>query len=128
MPRSCPRCKRAWVKDRVPVEVEEEVSQEWMYKAPIGSVVEGSETSYRGCTICAGLDDDTEGPYVWMKEAYCLRHFIDMVGAFDKTYVYKKPDPVGELATTRGTYREHVQRSQDTYEDSLPVPEFRPEP
>ena len=128
MPRSCPRCKRAWTKGRVPVQVEVEVSREWLLKPPVGSVVEELEGVYKGCPVCSALDEDTEGPYVWMGQAYCLRHFIDMVMAFDKSYPYRKPDPVGGLATARATYLQHLQGSQDLYEDTLPVPEFRPEP
>lgn len=129
MPRCCPRCKRGWTKGRVPVEVEEEVSQEWLFKLPVGSVVEDLEGGYRGCAVCAGLGDDVEGPYIWMGDVYCLRHFFDVVARFDEAYPYRKPDPVGELATLRTSYREHLQRSQDLYEDTLPdlFPEPKPE-
>ena len=125
-PRCCPRCKRGWTKGRAPKEVAEEVSQEWMHKLPIGGVVDSVEGGYTSCAICIALDDDTEGAYVWMKETYCLRHFIDVVSKFDEAYPYRKSDPVGELATARATYREHLQRSQDLYEDTLPVPALGP--
>jgi len=107
-PKACPQCKRHF-RDSKPIPADEEILQEWI-ELPKEVKVEDSGVQYQ-CSFCREIGEDEEGPYIWDKAHYCLRHLVDLIIAYDRTHVYKKPDIDGKLEIAREDLRDAIRQA-----------------